>query len=625
MSDQPALSFSERMAKLRAERERKEAEAASATPVGLEDYTESKHVHYDPDPFVQYVKNLPGEVAIELFTRKTPKREPGAIKKDGNKFRCPQHDHEDKNPSAWWNRDTKLWKCGGCEAGGDWLDLAAAVRGYRSSTGWYDRKSDWVKLLDELKADLGWKDPEPEPLPVESVASRVESERSETEKKPTPVAVSTIHGKLDWRALLPLESFLRVYMEAVTIDDVPEEFHFGSALVALGMALGRTVTLRDGDPVHSNLYICVIGQSGTGKSRASKHLRTVLYEALPFDKTDLTNQGAKFISNPGSGEVLYEHFSRPVKDPYDDRKVAFYAEVRAVVAYAELAGLTGRSSRTGSTLKSSLIDLYDCPRDFSISSRTHGETIGENPFGSMLTSTQPDSIAKLMSSEDDKSGFLNRFIFLTGTPKERFALNEVTINLDEAIKKLKFVHDWGRTMFGTGGMVEWSPEAKDVWREFFKNTVAPDQSNSANDMLGRIDLLMKKFILLFAANKCEDVVSATTVQEALSLYQYFVESYGYTSSKISNTQATQAEDEVLTALDKAFQVQAKKLGVTALEPKDWPKARNVQQLVYPKRDAKATKATLDSLVAAGWVLAHELPRSYGGEKLKTYARNPDTA
>lgn len=431
--------------------------------------------------------------------------------------------------------------------------------------------------------------------------------------------ISTVKGGIDWRSLLPEQTFLRAYMDAVSIDDVPEEFHFGSALLALGMALGRTVTLRDGDPVYANLYVCVIGQSGSGKSRASRHLRTVLSEALPYERNDVMNYGAKFISNPGSGEVLYEHFSRPVKDPYDDRKVAFYREVRGVVAFAELSGLTGRSQRTGSTLKASLIDLYDCPPDFSISSRTHGETIGADPYGSLMTSTQPGAIAELVSAKDDKAGFLNRFIFLTGTHKERFALNEVTIDLSAAVDLLKLVHLWGRNEYGTGGMVEWSDEAKQEWRNFFMSTVAPDQANAQNDMLGRVDLLMKKIILLFAANKMETVVSATTVREALSLYQYFVESYGFTSRHISVSQRLQEEDAVLAALDRVLAKIAKKKGVTSLEVDDWPTVRLIQQAMTPQPTAKEAKVILDSLVDAGEVVKYDHKPKMGRPTVR-YAR-----
>jgi energy-coupling factor transporter ATP-binding protein EcfA2 len=621
-------------------RARKAAEeaAAKAVPTGLEDVIGREDTSsYDPDPLIQFVKDLPANIAIELLTDKTPKPANFA-QKDGIKFRCPHSDHNDRDPSAWLTPAKGLWTCGACETGGDWIELAAATLGYRDSRGWRDRKGDWIKFRDALVDRIGWKDPIPEPIEVPLQRSEAVSTSSdgtisgvtESDRHTIPfvgnpekgaiVPISTVHGGIDWRSLLPTETFLRAYMEAVSIDDVPEEFHFGSALLALGMALGRTVTLRDGDPVYGNLFVCVIGQSGSGKSRASRHLRTVLSEALPYERNDPTNQGAKFISNPGSGEVLYEHFSRPVRDPYDDKKIAFYMEVRGVVAFAELSGLTGRSQRTGSTLKSSLIDLYDCPPDFSISSRTHGETTGSDPYGSMMTSTQPGAIAKLVTSDDDKAGFLNRFIFLTGTPKERFALNEVTINLDSAIEKLRFIQGWGRTMFGTGGMIEWSDEAKQEWRSFFISTVAPDQANAQNDMLGRIDLLMKKLILLFAVNKLEEVASATTVREALSLYQYFVESYGYTSRQISHTQRLQEEDALLEALDRAIAGIAKKKGSSTLEVTDWPTARQIREHMNPKPTAKESQAVLDALVKIGEVQEHAVKPKVGRPSVR-YARN----
>lgn len=617
-----------------------EEEAAKAVPTGLEDVIGREDSgSYETDSLIQYVKSLPANIAVALLTDKEPKPANFA-QKDGIKFRCPHSDHNDRDPSAWLTPQKGLWTCGACETGGDWIELAAATLGFRTSTGWNDRKGDWIKFRDALVDRIGWKDPVPEPVTVVSEASetvsttviRQDSGVTESDIHTIPFTpppgmggktpVSTLHGGFDWRSLFAEETFLHTYMRTVTVDDVPEEFHFASGLMALGMALGRTVTLQDRPPVYGNLYICVIGQSGSGKSKASTYLKTVLAEALPYDRHDPTNQGAKTISNPGSGEVLYEHFSRPIKDPSDDRKVAFYAEVRGVVLYSELSRLSEIAKRSGNTLKPALIDLYDCPPDFDISSRTHGETTGKDPFGSMLTSTQPGSIAKLMTSDDDKAGFLNRFIFLTGTPKPRMAINEVDFELNEAIDKLKFIAGWGRTMFGFGGRVQWSDEAKQEWANFFRSTIEPDQANAANDMLGRIDLLMKKLILLFSANKLEEVVSAATVRDACSLYQYFVESYGFTSAAISHRLANEAEDAVMRGIDKVLAKRAEKKGSGTLEPDEWATIPEITRAMYPRPTAKELKVILDSLVPA-WVQEHSVKPKMGRPHMR-YARAADT-
>lgn len=607
-----------RLAQRRAEQAQK-AQEAQAPTVGLEDFQNDRPTEYESDELIKYVKGLSAELAISFLTEKQPKPHDFS-RRDGIKFRCPHSDHNDRDPSAWLTPQKGLWHCGACETGGDWVELAAAVLGYRTSQGWNDRKGDWPKFRDELAIKFNWKDPEPDPIEVKIDQTLAENTSSGAEKSAPKRPVNTVEGALDWRNLFGTDTFMHVYLTTVTVDDVPEEFHFVSGLMALGMALGRTVTLQDNPPVYGNLYACVIGQSGSGKSKASIYLRQVLAGALPYDRQDPMNNGAKVIANPGSGEVLYEHFSRPIKDPSNDKKIAFFKEVRGLVLYPELAGLTGRSARTGSTLKSSLIELYDCPPDFSISSRTHGETYGEMPYGSMLTSTQPGAIAKLITNDDDKAGFLNRFIFLTGTKKPRFALNTIELDLQPAIDLLHLIHRWGEAVFGTGGRIQWSKEALTEWGEFFRSVIEPDQSNAANDMLGRIDLLMKKLILLFAANKAEETVSAATVREACSLYQYFVASYGFTSRQISISQRIQEEDEILAALDRATQAIAKKKGSTTLEVADWPTARQIREHMNPKPTAKDAEGVLKALVAIGELQEHAIKPKVGRPSIR-YARN----
>jgi hypothetical protein len=48
----------------------------------------------------------------------------GKPERDEVRFRCPNPDHEDKHPSARWNRKKAVWCCDACGAGGGALRLA---------------------------------------------------------------------------------------------------------------------------------------------------------------------------------------------------------------------------------------------------------------------------------------------------------------------------------------------------------------------------------------------------------------------------------------------------------------------------------------------------------------------
>src|SRR3546814_6014676 len=72
-------------------------------------------------------------------------------------------------------------------------------------------------------------------------------------------------------------------MDATVKDDVPEEYHFWNGLLGLGFALGRDVSLMDFQPVYGNLFVCTLGRTGSGKSRAKGHLDRLLSTALPHE------------------------------------------------------------------------------------------------------------------------------------------------------------------------------------------------------------------------------------------------------------------------------------------------------------------------------------------------------
>lgn len=588
-----------KLQKLRAqmhEREQIKAESASAAPEGLEDHLKGSGSK-EPNAFVDHVKGLSAQVALDKLTIKQPK--PKIRLKDGNKFRCPHHDHEDSDPSAWMNTETREWYCGSCESGGDWTELAAATLGFRNSKGWIDKKADWPSFIDKLKAFLGWEDPKPAPVSIVSIEKMGSQPGFEVKKNASKGGSETPNCQVNWRKLLPEGTFLRTWMEEVTKDDAPEEFHFASGLLALGLALGLDVGLSDAPTVYGNLFVCILGDSGSGKSKSGRLLKELLHNALPYKHDDPTNKGAALLSSPASGEVLYKLFSRPVMDPTNDKRIAFYAPVRGLVDYPELAGLVSRSSRTSSTVKASLIDLYDNPVVFSTESLTRGKLYAESPFGCMLTTTQPGVIQELMTKSDDKGGFLNRIVFVTGTEKPQFSVNRVKIDVGNSAVLLRDVFLWSQDEFQPGDAMEWSAEAEEVWDKFFRQQIQPDKKGSANDLTNRMDLLMKKLILLFTANRKQTVVPLDSVLDAMECYEYFMHTYGYTGAQLIKTSHGELEDKILMAVKKIFL----DMGKEEIEPEKWPTPRDVLQKIHPRPETKAVKDALSNLADAGYLQA----------------------
>jgi hypothetical protein len=359
---------------------------------------------------------------------------------------------------------------------------------------------------------------------------------------------------------------------------------------ASGFALGRDVRLFDLVPVYGNLFICTLGRSGTGKSKARLHLDRLLAAALPHDWTDPNSKGVRRISSPGSAEVLIHNFQKPVPDPTNPKIVAYYAAVRGLVDYNELSSLVGRASRLGNVLKPTLMQFYDMEDTIATSSLTTGLKEASKPFASAITTTQPKALRSLLGAVDDSSGFLNRWLFIAGRDKKKFAIGGVRVDMTPAVEPLESILGWSGT-FGSNDFIEWSTAAAEKFTEFFDTRIQVDKKKSQNDLIVRIDLTMKKLILLFTANLKERTVPVEAVDSAIALYDYLIECYGIPAEQIGNTLAHEVSDAILTLAKKKLDTDGRGLTISEL-------GRSLKRRRYP---LDLIIRTLDGLVKIGYL------------------------
>lgn len=490
---------------------------------------------------------------------------------------CPIPGHIDKNPSAWINTDKQTWFCAACQQGGDIYDLAAFRHGF--PVPGYKDGANFHELRREMAKDLGYTfTVMPGNVTVIEGPSEDTDERSETEgivSDPEPDSSGDgpdgsddeadgasvvldlyaddeedmFFATLPWRDFLPEGSYLSEYMAATTVDDVPEEFHFWNGLLGLGFALGRDVTLSDFIPVYGNLFVCTLGRSGAGKSKARNHLTRLLADALPHDWSDPNSKGVRKVSSPGSAEVIIHNFQKPVMDPTKPKEVAYYAPVRGLIDFNELSGLVGRASRQGNVTIPTLMQFYDMEEVIATSSMTHGAKEAHEPFASALTTTQPRALRGLITKADDASGFLNRWVFAPGREKQRFAIGGVQVDMTPVAPKLKEIYGWAGS-FKSGDQIMWTPEAAERFTEFFHQQIEPDKKRSQSDLIIRIDLLMKKLILLFTANRMERLASLQSVEDAIACYDYLMSAYAIPEGQIGTTLQSEVSDAMIALIKR---------------------------------------------------------------------------
>lgn len=549
---------------------------------------------------------------IRWCGKMTPKI--GAGQTESIMVSCPKPNHRDSNPSAFLNTEKNTWYCAACQEGGDPHDIAAYRFGY--PVPGYKKDSSFRKLRMQMATDFGYTfhklpggatyieapvvDEEPElppppvtiPAPIAATPSAepakpvvVETEAPVEEPDDEPLATVTsispdfddeediIMPSLNWRAIVPAGSFMSVYMNATTIDDVPEEYHFFNGLMAVGFALGRRARLFDQVPVYGNLFVCTLGNSGSGKSKARYHQDRLLNLALPYDATDPESRGVLKVSAPGSAEVLIHNFQKPIADPSTPKKIDYYAPVTGIIDYSELSALIGRANRVGNAIKPTLMQFYDMEGVISTSSMTTGIKQAVDPFASAITSTQPKALKTLLGRTDDDSGFLNRWVFVAGPEKKRFAIGGALVDIGPAVDPLRRILGWSGS-FGDDQFVEWSRDAEDKFTAFFHDVIEPAKKNAASALITRIDLFMKKLILLLAGNKMEEEVSGETVQQAIDCYDYVIACYAIPEAQIGNSLMQEVSDAILGVARKQFEKDGKGVTLSSI-------ARSLARRKYP--------------------------------------------
>ena len=523
------------------------------------------------------------------------------------KVRCPNPSHPDHNPSAWINTEKQVFTCATC-GGGDKFDIAAwyfgmPVPGYKQGRSFHE-------LRERIAASRGYTvaraagvttvtaAPEPARAPDPQLPEAVR-EDSAPAADPTvgpdgahievgpPVApfvaaplaaVTDIADhraaplelvdeiELDWKPLTPPGTFLDIYMRQVVVDDVPEEYHFWNGLLAIAAALGRDATLQDLRPVYGNLFVCILGRTGAGKSKAKYLLDLLLHEALPYSITDPFSKGVLRANAPASAEALIWMFQKKIKDPSTGKEDNF--PVRGIVDYNELSSLVGRTQRSGNVLTPTLMQFYDMEPTVSTTSRTHGTELAVEPYACAVTTSQPKSLKGLLTTGDAASGALNRWFFAVGKSKPRIAVGGSMPDIKPAVKPLKDIQGWATAV----KQITWSQEALDEFEMFFRRTIEPTMKRDETDLLSRLDLLCKKLILLFTANMQHRQVQLESIKQMEHMFDYILQCYGVPGAQVGST----LQEEIRTDILKSIVSFQSRKGIG-------PSARDINQLIKQKK------------------------------------------
>ena len=492
---------------------------------------------------------------------------------------CPNPSHPDRKPSAWFGQRDGKWLlfCGKCEEGWDSFKLAGLAYGLDDQVDLWKIKLELaenfrgVRLVEGLVGtEVVTDEPQADITVSESHMSDKTDTPSEPDKssgtegdqepaavlsivpdssEPTPEDEKVAYPTIDWKHVVQEETFLWEYLSECTKDDAPEEYHFWHGLIALGHAVGRRTVLFDRKPVLGNLYVCLLGGTGYGKSRSRSHLHQVLKGALPFRDNGLDTEGVRIQGSVVSGEALVDAFHHLARDPNLPKNTGVLTSINGIVEFDELSLLMNLALRQGNTLKPVSISFFD-GEEYTLRAKGTGVTTAYEPYCSMTASTQPRALRSILDRSDAASGFLNRWFFAGGKPKEPeiFALPGTDLDYAPSIDLLKNVKAWS---FSAGqGPVMMTRDGRELATDFFRNTILPVRDGDHSDLLKRLDLLFKKLMLLLSINNQEKNITADTVERVTELFDYIITCYGIVDSEIGITPVQDIIQKVSAILDK---------------------------------------------------------------------------
>ena len=205
---------------------------------------------------------------------------------------------------------------------------------------------------------------------------------------------------MQYKKLVPEDSFIGQYMKYMSVIETAESYDFWCAMWAIGTGVGRGVFVdRPNSAVYCNWYIILAAEAGTTrKSTAIRSIRDILGGTC-------TILGGK--TSPEALELLLHESTREGEG------------ARASFAVSELVTILGREGYM-STMPGLLTDLYDCPAERrSPGTLKSGEIIQENVYINFLSASTPSWLVSAINPSVIEGGFTSRVIFVVDDARKR--------------------------------------------------------------------------------------------------------------------------------------------------------------------------------------------------------------
>lgn len=371
---------------------------------------------------------------------------------------------------------------------------------------------------------------------------------------------------------IPENTFLHSYMEYMSEQETPRIFDLMCGCWCLSNALGRhTIVDRPRAPVHLNMYVILVSESGIMRKSTSIRIATSLVRKL-FDSI---KSKTVLIETKASMGMLINELSNSTRR---------HDQAHMVLIASELAASFGRAGGIGNVV-ALLTDLYDCP-DVRTGALDVGNSVSinfKNVYSSFLAGSTPSWLEKAVTPTIIEGGFTSRCYFVVGKQRKRSIAwpNDEQQSQDKLLAQLGEIHEqshnWPRIGISDGGrktFIKWYDERilhRDTYRESFES---------------REDSHILRFGGLFAANERQWIISDDHIRRAID----FVGQLKDTGTGLFTAQKVNATDVKWLNKVRDILVKAGSAGVSRMDM-----SRSVNPTGSRTNELRATLHTMHEL------------------------------
>jgi hypothetical protein len=255
--------------------------------------------------------------------------------------------------------------------------------------------------------------------------------------------------------------FLSDYVFYNSGNECPESFHIWSGLSLISSVLSHKVKYnRDYFTVIPNIYVCLIGDAGSGKTTAMMIAKKILmhdFPNIPLSASVTSREDvAKFM---GSDDGI-RTFRKPSGEIFEYHPFCFYVSEFENLLSVDLIKMTAF-----------LVDTFD-GEHFSTSFKNSGKDSVPFPYTTMLSCAIPEWVMRTLKLQIFTGGLGRRMIMVVGKGKAPIAHPKPPPGGEEALKRaithLHAIHD--ESFQGDFSM---TPEADKWWVSWYEGKESP--------------------------------------------------------------------------------------------------------------------------------------------------------